>query len=618
MGTTSLMAKDQVHLTENKVSQEELKIKEIQSYDELIKLLESKKEYYDVVARELGDMKTATSMQDVAYSEKASEVADYSSTNQQVEGVDEADRIKVDGRYIYSCMENGVAIVDTKDKMTQIASIKCCLGEWASYNIKKIFLHEDYLVVLMQGRETGKEQSIYDVNGKVFTAVQIYNVANKNNPVLSRFFKVEGFLNGIRMINGQIYMITESRIGAYLNKKSIGEGILPKYCDSVVDSAMNEIPAKGIKYFDWSNYDSFSVMTTFNVKDKEAAKFTTLLDKSQCMYMNEGSLYLVNSIYTMAYGNAMEKGRYSYIVKYAINKDEIKFSACNRVPGSILNQFSMDENKGYFRIATNKNFEQGNNVYILDSQLRQAGKIEGLAKGESIYSVRFDGDRGYVVTFEQVDPLFVLDLSNVKEPKVLGQLKIPGFSQYLHPIGENLVVGIGRATVENISRDEEGNEYVSGIMPTGIKLSLFDVKDPKTPKEINHIVIGDSLSYESAESPALEDHTSIMVDPKRQVLAIPVYLSFGEEKEITNTIKSDCFVGAYVFGVEGGKLVGKAKLGQVDIDTGEYRDFSYYYYYGGDIGRICYIGDKMYYVYGNQINAYDLNNFKRLQVIGLN
>lgn len=192
------------------------------------------------------------------------------------------------------------------------------------------------------------------------------------------------------------------------------------------------------------------------------------------------------------------------IHKIAINQGNLEYQNFGEVTGQALNQFSMDENNGYFRIATTKNqtwpqFAEDdrkasyNNLYVLDKDLKTVGSVENLAEGEQIYSVRFMQDRAYMVTFKQMDPLFVIDLKDPKAPKVLGKLKIPGFSNYLHPYDENTLIGLGRDTKEN----EWG-----GATNGGVKLSLFDVSDVENPKEIDSYVIGDS----GASSIALDDH----------------------------------------------------------------------------------------------------------------
>lgn len=612
MTNVNTMASDQT-IANNKVVEDSCGTQEIQSYEQLIRVLEEKGHFVEAKQenRRTWPVEQTPNTQDMAETTDVAAKGEYSSTNVQVEGVDEADKVKLDGRYIYTCIKDSVAIVDTKDKMTQVASIKCCLGEWASYTIDKIFLEGEYLTVLLTGREQQKESEYYWNRGKSFVGVQIYNISDKKNFKLERSLKVEGQLEDMRMLDKKLYLVTNREVGYYVKGQDISESILPKYMDSVSDNEMKQLSAKGIRYFNWSNCCNYTTITTFDINNKMPAKYSILLSDSDEMYMNKEAMYFTEASYGNWYYDGGTRDDQTYIIKYAINKEEISYSSCTRVKGLLLNQFSMDEYKGYFRIATHTNEQDDNNVYILDKQLKVVGKLEGLAKGENIYSVRFDGDRGYVVTFEQIDPLFVLDLSDARLPKVLGKLKIPGFSQYLHPIGDDLVVGIGRATAENIRRDEEGNEVVTSIRATGIKLSLFNVKNPKEPKEINHIIIGDDYAY----STALQDHTAVMVDKKRQLLAIPVYLRFDGLKKITDTVSAESFIGAYVFGIENGKLVGKAKLGQVDRTTGKYQVNGRYY--GSEDGRVCYIDNKMYYIYGDQINAYDLESFNRLQVIGL-
>jgi uncharacterized secreted protein with C-terminal beta-propeller domain len=193
-----------------------------------------------------------------------------------------------------------------------------------------------------------------------------------------------------------------------------------------------------------------------------------------------------------------------------------------QVPGRLLNQFSMDESGDYFRIATtrdqtwsqildNQQLEADNSLYVLDKDMSRVGALENLAPKERIYSARFLGDRAYLVTFVQTDPLFVIDLKNPTEPKVLGELKIPGFSNYLHPINETTLIGLGKNT--------ETNEW-GGVVPTSLKLALFDVSDPADPKVLDEKTLGNSGS----DSAALYDHKAFLYDDSSKTLAIPVNL----------------------------------------------------------------------------------------------
>ncbi|MDI6884716.1 MAG: beta-propeller domain-containing protein, partial [Hadesarchaea archaeon] len=161
------------------------------------------------------------------------------------------------------------------------------------------------------------------------------------------------------------------------------------------------------------------------------------------------------------------------IHKISIANGTIEYKSQGEVPGQVLNQFSMDEYQGYFRIATTTGWMGQNNVYVLDGNLDIVGRLEGLAPGESIYSARFIGSRAYLVTFKKVDPLFVIDLEDPKNPRALGELKIPGYSDYLHPYDETHLIGVGKDTVD----------MGSFAWYQGIKIALFDVSDPENPRE---------------------------------------------------------------------------------------------------------------------------------------
>jgi uncharacterized secreted protein with C-terminal beta-propeller domain len=167
----------------------------------------------------------------------------------------------------------------------------------------------------------------------------------------------------------------------------------------------------------------------------------------------------------------------------------MEYDASGRVSGSVLNRYSMDEYEGYFRIATTTGWGTSslNRVYVLDGTLSVAGALENLAQGERIYSARFMGNRCYLVTFRQVDPFFVIDLSDPSQPKLLGELKITGYSDYLHPYDENHIIGIGKETDAGLYQ--------------GLKISLFDVSDVSNPKEIAKYEIGEERTLLSCPSP---------------------------------------------------------------------------------------------------------------------
>jgi len=275
------------------------------------------------------------------------------------------------------------------------------------------------------------------------------------------------------------------------------------------------------------------------------------------------------------------------IHKIGINKNKLEYKANGSVTGNVLNQFSMDEHNGYFRIATTKNrtwsrFEEENfdsytNLYILDENLNSIGKVENLAAGERIYSVRFMQDRAYMVTFKQTDPLFVIDVKDPENPKVLGELKIPGFSNYLHPYDNETLIGIGKDTAEN----EWG-----GVTTKGLKFSLFDVKDVASPKEIDTYIIGDAGS----ESVALSDHKAFLFSRDKNLLVVPAIV---RESKNENSWGDITFSGALVFGIskDGFELKGRiSHLEEKDVDI--FNRGGYNYNMG--VKRSLYINNVLY------------------------
>ena len=301
------------------------------------------------------------------------------------------------------------------------------------------------------------------------------------------------------------------------------------------------------------------------------------------------------------------------IHKIGIDDGALKYKTAGEVPGVVLNQFSMDEDNGYFRIATTKNRnwssfggletqESYSNLYVLDKKMRVVGKIEKLAEGEKIYSVRFMQNRAYLVTFKQVDPLFVIDLSSPTNPKVLGELKIPGYSSYLHPYDETTLIGFGKD---------------SGNWNAKLKLSLFDVSSIGDPKEIDTYV----LEGKRSDSIALYDHKAFLFSKDKNLLVIPVSC---EDAIMRNSTSEDIvkkketimpnlgkyFRGAAVFQIDkkGFKL---QKM--IDHSDGS-NENNYYGRYGGlsSVKRSLYIKDVLYTLSDKYLKMNKLDNLEEV------
>ncbi len=305
-----------------------------------------------------------------------------------------------------------------------------------------------------------------------------------------------------------------------------------------------------------------------------------------------------------------EDTRKTIIHKISIDKEKIEYVAKGTVPGRLLNQFSMDQNGDRFRVAvTTEIYTQyegtirSNAVYVLDEQLNIVGELEEIAPDESIFSARFMGDRLYLVTFQQIDPFFVIDLSS-DTPKILGELKIPGFSNYLHPYDEEHVIGVGRDT-----KEIENNR----VKQLGIKISLFNVADVNNPKVVDDFVIGDG----STQSEALYNHKAFFFDKTREVLSIPISADI-ESLDITTSSKMfapeyNRWSGFYVFDLS--KTDGISSKGTITHSDSDTR------YYGMNNARTFYIDDVLYtasqgYLKMNSFDGLDEINSIKLENTG--
>jgi uncharacterized secreted protein with C-terminal beta-propeller domain len=294
------------------------------------------------------------------------------------------------------------------------------------------------------------------------------------------------------------------------------------------------------------------------------------------------------------------------IQKIGISDGKIDYQSKGEVDGYLLNQYSMDEYNNDLRVATTVNawVSQGNmnynNVYVFDSGMNVIGKVENIAENESIYSTRFMGDRLYMVTFQRIDPFFVIDLSSPTSPKVLGELKIPGYSQYLHPYNENFIIGIGKDTGEN---------QWGGISPKGVRATLFDVTDFNNPKEVDHYDIGDV----GTDSPVLYDPKAFLFSPTKDIMVLPVSEVTQRNKINPYSYMTSVWNGAYVFNVseKGFTLLGKVKHSSADTEY-------YNWWDQASVTRSLYMDDNLYTISQKYIKINDLaNNLTSLNTIDL-
>jgi uncharacterized secreted protein with C-terminal beta-propeller domain len=596
-------------------------------------------------------------------SNDASQSPDYSGTNIQVEGVDEADFIKNDGKYAYIISGNKLTIIEAYPPENAAIISKVALDIPQGYALQNMFLDGDRIVVFYP--EYTEENVIpeYGYAPQTFsvpsTHAVIIDISDRENPEVIRNYQVSGDYSNSRMIGKQVYLLTTSGV-------DYQRPVMPSIKEST-SSSSRMILTPDVYYFD--NPEQYFVFNTVIAIDLDAVATggestdddngivskTFMMGSGTTVYVSENNIYIayqqnqpyeyyqshnrdkffrviapllpsgvqdqiesierdssfdpaekwnrVSELLQDTYNSLPEsrkndlfaeiqnglaeydaaiikESQKTVIHKISIGGDDalLNYVAKGEVPGRLLNQLSMDEYKGRFRVATTSEYStpyqyvMNNNVYTLDENMEIVGKLEEIAADESIYAARFMGDRLYLVTFRQIDPFFVIDMSE-DDPEVLGELKLPGYSSYLHPYDEDHVIAIGRET--------------------GVKFALFDVSDVRNPEAVDVYEIGGR----GTDSEALSDHKAFLFDKEKDVISIPIY-------SYNDVDYSRPWSGFYVFGTD--TADGFTLKGKVEHAIGDYGMWG---------SRSFYIEDALYTVtqgimkvnsmddIGNEINS---------------
>ncbi len=524
----------------------------------------------------------------------------YSTTNIQVAGVDEADIVKTDGEYIYLVSENSTFIIRAyppgqAEILSEIESEGTAIALFINGDRLVIFEQEmPYYAVVTEG-----ETYVPYISPEVF--VKVYDISDRETPLLQREFSANGGYLDSRMIGDYVYVVINEPV-----YEQDGEVNLPR-----IRSGGNEteIPATDIYYCNVSDYYyMYTTIVAINTQldDQDPTRETILLGASSTLYASLNNIYLTFPMWGTEVGDSLR----TTIHRIHIEGEEIEYVASGAVPGMVLNQFSMDEYDSYFRVATTT-FGQTteNNIYVLNMSLEITGSLEDLASGETIYSARFMGERGYLVTFKQIDPLFVIDLSDPYDPEVLGYLKVTGYSDYLHPYDENHIIGVGKETTD-------AGEFA---WYQGVKISLFDVTDVSNPVEIDKLEIGDR----GTDSPVLRDHKAFLFDRTRNLLVMPILEASVNVSAYPEGVPSwaygePVYQGAYVFNISvDNGLQLKGRVTHIE-DPAELEEYYYYYYYSPFfVIRSLYIDDVLYTISNAKIKMNNLENLDYINEVEL-
>lgn len=581
----------------NEVKYEEVSqtgdLPKVDNFENLYAMLEKRVEKEKNIILDSVTTNQSTSADSAVLNEEAASAEDFSKTNVQVEGVDEADIVKTDGNFIYYLTNSALTITDVNNvKLTS----KVVFNN-KEFEPQEIFLKDNKIVIIgITYRETEEKNIVnteyYYPTNETYTVAKIYNIDDRENPKLERTVEIEGYYLSSRMIGDNVYLISNKYIYAYLCKdykqsQLDEEEFKPQYIDTATGEEIKSIGFDCIYYIPEFEDTNYLNIAAFNITNNKPANITSYLGGGSQVYSSATNLYITRTKYNYDDGSEINTEIYKFNLKDAT----CTFSKTGKVPGSVLNQFSMDEKDGYFRIATTDSTSWSsesntNNLYVLNENLEIVGKVEGLAPGERIYSVRFMGNRAYMVTFVQTDPLFVIDLSDPTNPTVLGELKIPGYSKYLHPYDENHLIGFG----ENTKLVNYG--YGDQVVTDGMKIALFDVTDPNNPTEMYSVNIGEEGTY----SELLNNHKALLFSKEKNIIAFPISIT-GEDYEVT-------FQGAIVYGLslENG-FEEKGRITNIENDINKY-------YPRNSIQRIIYINDTLYTLSRNLIKATDMNTME--------
>ena len=447
---------------------------------------------------------------------------DYSTTNLQMEGVDESDIAKIDGSYIYTVEDKYIVITDIRDgKLEEVTRFlpKDC---GAADRVMEIYVDGDQLILVVQGYETSlgesskagsdkensdKESSdeeiavsdasedsafCYKMNGKSTTQIQVYSIVDRRNPEFEGRLIQDGYYNTSRKIGDVVYLFTQYHMTSDV------VGYVEKEYTSVIPKVNGEKVAAGEIYLPESSGESGILVSSLDVNKPDKVLDSKLVISGYAQtYISKDALYL----YEEDYDGAM----ITNIAKFALDEGRISGVAATAVRGYVRDTFAINASDGYLRVLTTdySTEDEVNALYILDENLKLTGQLMGIAPGEEIYAARFMGNTGYFVTYRNTDPLFTVDLSDPAKPEIIGELKVTGFSEYLHFWDDTHLLGIGYESDEKTGNIEN------------IKISMFNIENPGEVTEEAKLVLKD-VDY----SEALYDYKSVIISKDKNLIGL--------------------------------------------------------------------------------------------------
>lgn len=465
----------------------------------------------------------------------ASSDAGYSQTNVQVAGVDEGDIVKTDGKYIYAIRDRELIIYKPDGASTTVASRTALSSDDSGEYPSELYISGGRLAVVMESGGiyyaldgAAAKSTVMPSTYKDSCSVAVYDVSEPTAPKLVTTLGQDGSLLTSRLLDGKLYLVTN--YGAYYATPVENNPATFVPC-TYKDGAASAMPAEDIAAVPDTDSASYAVVCAYDIQSAANTGSVSILGGGDTVYMNAETLYLARSEYKDTASGERTQGVYTVVDHAnssstsitAVTLAGLAVRSSGTIPGSLYGSYALDEYQGYLRAATTdssytysiytdksmgfENYKDGgskqtNAIYVLDSGMNVAGKAEGIAQGETIYSVRYDGPIAYMCTYEQTDPLFAYDLSNPASPVKLGELKITGFSQYLHVWTDGRLFGLGQSAAED-------------GQVTGMKMVMFDTSDKAKVSALKSLELGQGYSE------ALYDYNAILIDYDKNLIGFP-------------------------------------------------------------------------------------------------
>lgn len=561
---------------------------------------------------------------------------DFSETNIQEAGVDEPDIVKTNGTHIYTINPD---YRSPAVQITQVDGAQLNLESSILFNNATpsgLFLKDNRLVVIANSnyfdfypipfsqstqedfRVLDPTESIMEQNSIEDEAdfevideaislpafrddsqaeIYIFDISDTSSPSLVNKVEIEGTYTNARMIEDQLLFVSNYYPYQFDFDEIQGEDLIPQASINNEDF-QPVVDCTDVKYLpnhSDTNFITISSLDTASPNTELSSE--VLIASTDDLYVSPNHMYITQPRYNYNWFSdfdSTEEDITTNIFKFDIEPKGTQFEGVMSVPGTPLDQFSMSEYDETFRITTTiedwsdwQNTNSTNNLYVFDDNLNRIGSIEGLAKGERIFSTRFIGERAYMVTFRQIDPFFVIDLSNPNQPKVLGELKIPGFSDYLHPYDENHILGFGQ------DADFDGRAK-------GMKVAVFNVEDPTNPIELHTFQIGDR----GTSSDLLYNHKALLFSKEKDIMAFPVSINKSLEEDSWGEL---VFVGALNLSLdleEGFSVQGEYSHLADGIDPEQ----PWNYDFNEVIKRLIYIEDNLFTISNKKIQSHPLSS----------